>query len=235
MENFKFDDFVSSTIPDCYLTNSLLVKEKVLQIYPDAFICDIFPIGIYLENEILYEWCTIAEKNNHHLLMRFPIYLPENQKKAVKQAEKHTRIQSFENVIARRLGADDYFLINYQYPCQLMCDEQKNLYIKRFEMFASQKITQGVMRKLLNNETITATMAIIEFHTLAAKGLHDVGWMLNINGDLNFVTIDKVTPALGFYFMDNFNELKENDSFYLNRQKYVVCCDNENGLYLSKS
>ncbi len=237
MEQFIYNDFISDDIPGCPLTNSKLVRKAIETVKPDdkSTILDISLIGLNYKDEILLEWQIWMENESHQTFVRLPVFIPPDKNLAQQQLDKHSKVTMSSDFAAFRFSPGDYFLMHYKYPCQLISDKEGNLYIKRLNMFASQKIVQEFLSTILRCDLVTATMVVINFHTLFDKGMHDIGWLVNFDGTPGIISIDRIQPQLGFIFIDGYDELPEESIFELNSKKYIVRCDDENGIYIAKT
>lgn len=237
MEQFIYNDFISDDIPGCPLTNSKLVRKAVeVSISEDKLtILDISLIGLTYTDEILLEWQIWMQNESQLNCLRLPAFIPSSPNLAIQQIAKHTNIAKIKDFEAFRFNPGDYFLVHYKYPCQLISDEEGNLYIKRLNLFASQKIVQDFFHATLRCALVTATMVIINFHTLCQKEMHDIGWAVNFDGNFALVPIDSIQTPLNFVMIDGYDEIPEESIFELNSKKYIVRCDDENGIYIAKT
>lgn len=237
MATFTYNDFVTDDIPECPLTNSHQVRQAAANILQDNVkINDIQLIGIAYNNEIMYEWLINIEIENEAKSLPLPLYLPKDPEKAAYIIKVHSEIVQYIDLpeIAHIYKPDDYILIDHKYPCQIKLDKHNNLCIKRFEMFASQKIIQEYFMSVLGCELVTATMVVINMHSLCYKNLHDIGWLINMDGIPSLTSLDRRYTNLGFFIIDGFDELPKDTVFGLNSQKYIVTEDNENGQFIAK-
>lgn len=237
MEKFNYNDFVSDCIPGCSLNKSSIVRQVVERALekagkPPATIQSINLVGLVFQREILLEWhVTITEANGP---IRLAVYIPRNKNLAMQQVKKHYQAALQKNLQEIRYNPGDYFLINYKYPCQLICDEKGDLHIKRFTIIPSQKIAQELLTDVLQCDLVTATLVVTTFHTLYYKGMNDICWLLNLDGIPSLISLDRIHTEMGLFKIDKYEEFPEGNSFELNCQKYIVECDEENGLYIAK-
>ena len=101
-------------------------------------------------------------------------------------------------------------------------------------MFASQKMVQEFTTAIMGCKTATAAMIIINMHSLCCKDLHDIGWLINMDGIASITALDRRYANLGLTFIDGFDELPIESVFGINSQKYIVAEDPENGQFIAK-
>lgn len=235
MAKFIYNDFVTDDIPECPLSNSQLVKQAASRLLQDDVeIIDVQLYGIVYENEVLHEWFIQTVVKNVHQTLRLPLYLPRDEKQAARQIALHSQITSLSDLPTVPYEPDDYLLVGYKYPCQLKLDAHNNLCLKRIEMFASQKMVQDFMMATMGCEIATAAMIIINMHTLCCKDLHDIGWLINMDGMPSITALDRRYANSGLTFIDGFDELPIDAVFGINNQKYIVAEDPENGQFIAK-
>ena len=147
---------------------------------------------------------------------------------------KHQKALQSQDTLTRDFEIGDYLLIDDRYPCQLVSDDKGTLYIKRIEYFASQKMVQDFLSEVLNCELVTAAMVIINFHSLCCKDMHDIGWLISMDGVLSCVSLDRRFTNLGFFIIDGYDEISIGSKFNLNGQDYIVAEDADIGQFIAK-
>ncbi|MBQ8464911.1 MAG: hypothetical protein IJ545_02755 [Alphaproteobacteria bacterium] len=238
MNKFNYNDFVSDTIPGCVLTNDKIVRQAAEQALQGADVSakikSVNLIGLLFPTEILLEWHVSVQIEERSALIRLPVYIPPDETLAAQQLEKHSRAAQIEDLQEIKYNPGDYFLMYYQYPCQLVLGDDGSLYIKRFVILPSQKIVQELLSDVLHCELVTATLVVSTFHTFFYKGMNDICWLLNLDGVPSMISIDRSHTQMGIIQIDKYDEFPEGQTFELNHQKYSVECDEENGIYLAK-
>lgn len=238
MTQFIFNDFISDYIPECPLSNSDVVRQAAIRTIDDlGEILEIYLVGVLYQETILFEWFVSHKKNNSDqtATLHLPLYIPQDANQAAEIIQKHYRAFQNDETMIRTLKANDYLLIGEKYPCQLVCNEKGTLYIKRIELFASQKLVQDFFTSMTNAELVTATMVITTFHIPGRSDkIQDIGWLLNIDGDSSFINLSWDTSFLSLCIIDECKEVNLGDKFALSGQEYIISEDEDNGQFIAK-
>ena len=234
MATFNVQDFLTDDIPECLLPNTNAVKLVLDRVMPGhGTIQDIGLIGFMSDGILLHEWYVTILQDDELVFARLPVYLPKDPTAAEKLLQKHSLTSIDVSTLVNYISGE-YLLIGYQYPCQLVSEEDGTLAIKRITMFASQKQVQDFLQQTLHCELVTAAMVVMNMHSLCYEGLGDIGWLLNMDGTPSLIDMDRRPIPKGLAFIDDFDELSNGSVFAIDSQYYIVDEDEENGQFIAK-
>lgn len=231
MGKFIYNDFVSEELNGCPLTKSQQVKEVVSNIIEQPHeITDIRFIGMLFQNTLLYEWWISLTKDNEPFLLRLPLYMPRDQKKAASYIKLHN--EAYQNGEFCVFEENTYILVN-NHPCHLLVDEQDNIEIKKIVLWPSQKMIQEYA-ELITKSPAAASLALIRLKHTNGDDLFDIGWMICCDEQETLISIDAGQLELypGTWISDF--EPFPHPYFHLNGQKYSIAEDDENGQFIFK-
>ena len=232
MTEFNCNDFLSDNLPKGGMYNSKLIRAMV-ENNPDfkGDVLNIFLTAKVWNNELLYQWMVIVSICGKEMTLILPVYVPENPRDAGLCLQKH------QDAVDEKLfvySHGDYLIWNNKYPCQVHIDENGDVFIKKIELWASQKMVQGFLSLILEVD-VYSTLIFTMSQIGQSEKYYDIGWFVCTNEKEIFMPLTSVIYT--FEKCASLIERKDIDvgtTFVLNLQKYIVAEDQENGLYLCK-
>ena len=237
MAQFNIQDCVTDDIPGCALTNTALVRQAVeFSLEGHGTIQDIYLVGLLFNKEILLEWHARVEIEKSFMIVRLPVYLPPIEELAIAQVEKHNKAGTMKNLKRYPYPPNSYLLMGGIHPC-LFVEENGEFYIKKITMWGSQKLIQDFL-SAVTGDLVTATLTTIDFYTPSTEPKpqrpQDVVWLTNFGGSIGILPILQKDAGNTFIYMHNPEEISEGAEFTINHHKYLVGCDDDNGIFIAK-
>jgi len=194
---------------------------------------DIWLTSRFWNKELLNQWLVIIDINGKRTAVVVPVYVSgsPSEKEIVRNKYLEANV-SDEKIFMYQ--DKSYIILENQYPCQVLIDKNNDIFIKRIEIWASQKMVQDFFGLRSNG----VTYACLVIHTMKLANdcqFNVIGWCIYQDELEMFVPFD------GRYFgFEKFaesvdmNAIVPNSHFSVDLQEYVVYEDKKNGLYLSK-
>jgi len=232
MTKFNCNDFLSDKLPKGGLYSSVMLRDVIKR---DLDITGkvnhiVFGSRVY-NNEVLYQWIVFFDINEVETGFIYPAYVPEDPQKAKLVMKKHQDSVNAEFFV---YSDGDYLLWGGKYPCQVHIDDNENIFIKKVEIWASQKMVQDFLSLIIGDD-VCANLVICTSQIGSSERYNCIGWSAYANEREMFVSL--VNVIYGFELFAKLIEtrtIEVGTTFGINLQRYAVAEDKENGLYLCK-